>query len=549
MGVSTCPPIGNEANNKTAIDASGFGIYKDPLFSAYPVPLGNLSTPGTVAYIWRYNPGNAIPAPGWPTESWSGLDLYSGKLIPGWKRSLVAASLKWGRLVKLKLDGTGVATAPTNTVSDTVSYFNSQNRFRDLAFSADGKDIFVIMDNTSTTSGPGSANPAVPNCAGCVQKFTFLGYNSDGNGKSTISNSIDVTAGTANSCENGTTITIDNTNSNHWVPITGQDGNILAEIKANGNNLGTVTSSFYIKTGTIRETSAKKLYAGRNITITPQNQPSSSVDIRLYITAAEYNALRTATNSVGASSGVNSIGDIVILKNNDACGSALINTPITLTPQYAEAFGNNYVLQGTISSFSSFYLGSPAFGVLPLQLITFKGSLRENNTTFLQWTTSNETNSSHFVIERSTDGRNFSDIGIVAAAGGSSTVQHYSFIDENVMNLTSGVVHYRLRITDNDGLYKYSSIVVVYLSDIVGRIILSPNPAVDETRVNFKAASSGRVQWKLLDNNGRVIIQRTIHINKGNNNFIIKLNGLPAGVYHLNVSGAGVEQNTRLQKL
>jgi hypothetical protein len=38
------------------------------------------------------------------------------------------------------------------------------------------KRLFVIMDNTSTTSGPGSANPVVPACAGCVQKYTFLGY-------------------------------------------------------------------------------------------------------------------------------------------------------------------------------------------------------------------------------------------------------------------------------------------------------------------------------------------------------------------------------------
>ena len=115
------------------------------------------------------------------------------------EKLIVAASLKWGRLLRLRLDGAGTATVPTNTANDTISYFNSQNRFRDLAFSPNGKDIFVIMDNSSTTSGPGSANPVVPNCAGCVQKYTFLGYN-DASGKSSIPTSIDVTAGTVNSC-------------------------------------------------------------------------------------------------------------------------------------------------------------------------------------------------------------------------------------------------------------------------------------------------------------------------------------------------------------
>jgi trimeric autotransporter adhesin len=504
LGVSTCPPIGNEATNKTTIDASGNGLYKDPLFSAYAVPLGDLSTPGTVAYIWRNNPGNAVPAPGWPTEAWSGLDLYSNKLIPGWKRSLVAASLKWGRLVRLKLDATGVATAPANTVSDTVTYFNSQNRFRDLAFSPDGKEIFVIMDNTSTTSGPGNANPVVPACAGCVQKYTFLGYNSDANGKSTISSSIDVAAGTANACQNGTTITIDNINTNLWVPITGEDGNILAEIKANGNNLGTVTSSFYTKSGTLRETSAKKLYASRNITITPQNQPTSAVDIRLYITAAEYNALRTSTNSIGDPSGVNTIGDVVILKNTDACGSALVNTPITITPQYAESFGSNYVLQGTITSFSTFYLGSPTSGTLPLQLLTFTGSLQKDNSALLQWTTTNQINTAYFVVERSVDGNNFNNIGTVSTAANGDTKTSYSLTDMNAGVQTTTIVYYRLKIFDNDGKYSYSKIINIVLNKNVD-VFLFPNPVEQILNIRLSGKETHPVLVQILDLTGKVV--------------------------------------------
>ncbi|MGZ3949046.1 MAG: PQQ-dependent sugar dehydrogenase, partial [Flavisolibacter sp.] len=350
-GVSTCPPIGDEAANKAALDAvaSTKGAYKDPLFSAYAAPAA------TVLNIWQTNPNNA----NWPTEAWSGIDLYSNKLIPGWKRSLVVASLKWGRLVRLKLNADGTQTAPNNSAADTVTYLNSQNRFRDLAFSPDGKDIFVVMDNNSTTSGPGNAFPTVPQCAGCVEKYTFLGYLPDGTGRSTISTSIDVAAGTANACQSGTTITIDNTNNNIWVPITGQDGNILAEIKANGNNLGTVVSSFYTNTGAVRENSTKRLYSNRNITITPQTQPTGSpVSVRIYMTAAEYNSLKSATNSQGVSSGISSIGNISIFKNSDACGSVMTNSPIIITPQYAESFGNNYVLQGDISSFSTFYLAN-----------------------------------------------------------------------------------------------------------------------------------------------------------------------------------------------
>lgn len=498
LGVSTCPPIGSESANKIAIDASGNGLYKDPLFSAYP------ASKATVTNIWQTNPGNALPAPGWPTEAWSGLDLYQNTLIPGWKRSLVAASLKWGRLVRLKLDATGNATAPTNTVSDTVTYFNSQNRFRDLAFSPGGKDIFLIMDNSSTTSGPGSANPVVPSCAGCVQKYTFLGYMADGNGKSTISTSIDVAAGTANACQAGTTITIDNTNSNLWVPITGQDGNILAEIKANGNILGTVTSSFYTNTGTVRENSSKKLYSNRNITITPQNQPTSAVNIRIYMTAAEFNSLKAATNSQGAPSGVNTIADVSILKNSDVCSAAMTNSTTTITPQYAEAFGSNYVLQGTISSFSTFYVGNANTVTLPMQLITFEGSLQHNDAV-LQWQTTNEENTSHFVLQRSIDGTKFIDVATVNASGNvANRTSSYSYTDVNAALQPATVLYYRLKIVSTNGQYTYSKIINMILNSNITAFVF-PNPVKQVLNIRLSNLSATSLVVQISDLNGRIV--------------------------------------------
>jgi len=538
-GISSCPPIGNEATNKTTIDANGNGLYKDPLFSAYA------ASQATVTNIWQTNPGNALPAPGWPTEAWSGLDIYTNKVIPGWKSSLVAASLKWGRLVRLRLDATGAATAPSNAVSDTVTYFNSQNRFRDLAFAPNGKDIFVIMDNSSTTSGPGSANPVVPNCAGCVQKYTFLGYY-DNSGKSTIPTSIDVTDGTVNSCNTGTTVTIDNTNNSLWVPITGPDGNIMAEIYANGNNLGTITSSFYKNSGAIRIANATH-YLDRNITITPQTQPSSPVKIRLYISKVELDDL-----IADAGSGVFSISNLQILKNNDPCSSTVIEATTAIPPTFAEAHGGNgYMLQGDITSFSSFYFASSNF-TLPLDLISFTGHLQNDNSVLLNWKTENEFNTSHFEVERSTDGIRFTGIGNVNAngrnnAGGSF---NYSLTDNDAVNQSSQRLHYRLKMVDIDGRFKYSNIVSVTMPFITGKMSVSPIPVVNEMKVSIAAPTDGNVQWKLIDNVGRIIMKGTEHVKKGGgNSFSINMNRLPAGTYNLTATGAGIDQKVKLQKL
>jgi glucose/arabinose dehydrogenase len=531
FGVSTCPPIGSESANKTAIDANGNGLHKEPLFSAYASPQA------TVANIWRTNPGNALPAPGWPTESWSGLDLYSNKLIPGWKRSLVAASLKWGRLVRLKLSASGDATAPSNTVSDTTSYFNSQNRFRDLAFAPNGKDVFVIMDNSSTTSGPGSSNPVVPGCAGCVQKYTFLGYlhNSSTN-RSTISTSIDITSGTTNVLSNGTTITIDATNSNLWVPITGPDGNILAEIKANGNILGTVTSTFY-NSGTVREDASKRLYLNRSITITPQNQPASAVNVRLYITTAELTALMGATNSQGAGSGVSGISDLKILKNTDANSTALTAAATTIMPTYAEAFAGTsnggYVLQADITSFSSFYFENPSNIVLPLELVSFKGTMKDNDA-HLNWESANENNTSHFIVERSIDGQNFDAIGKINATGNAAGSK-YGFIDYEVENQSSSTIYYRLKMVDKDHAHTYSQIISLNIVQSNMPITAYPNPVNDVLNLKFSVASSDRIHIQVTDMQGRTIYSKTKTARAGTDEIKINTRSWPAQSYSINV--------------
>jgi len=534
-GVSTCPIITSESANAAAIGSS----YKDPLFSSYP---NSVAFP-SIYNLWSTTTGANAQ---WPTEAWSGLDIYTKTLIPGWKNSLVAASLKWGRLVKLKLNSAGTATMPNNSVSDTITYFNSQNRFRDMAFSPDGKDIFVIMDNSSTTSGPGSANPVVPNCAGCVQKYTFLGYY-DNSGKSSIPTSIDVTDAPVNTCNTGTTITIDNNNNNLWVPITGPDGNIMAEIFANGNNLGTVTSSFYKNSGAIRVAGTTH-YLDRNMTITPQTQPSSTVKIRLYLSKAELDAL-----IADGASNVTAISNLKIYKNNDPCSSVISAAPTEIIPTYAEAHGaNGYMLQGDITSFSSFYFAANTFTTLPLDLLSFTGHLQNDNSVLLTWKTENEINTSYFIVERSIDGSRFNSIRNVSALGGRNNQGgsfNYSITDEDAVNQSSSKLYYRLKMVDIDGSFKYSNIVFVSIPFITNKVTISPNPVLTAVKVAITSEADGRVQWKLTDNVGRVIQKGSEYVKKGaGNNFAINMNRLPTGTYNLNVKGAGLDQNVQLQK-
>lgn len=526
-GVSTCPIIVNENNNADSIGAS----YKDPLFSAYA------ANQATVNNIWSTNPSNG----GWPSEGWSGLDLYTHTLVPGWKKSLVSASLKWGRLVRTRLNATGDSVIATGT-TDTVSYFGSVNRFRDLAIHPGGKDLFVIMDRSSTTSGPSAANPVVPGCPGCVQKYSFIGY-ADQLGKSTIPAEIDITAGSANSCVTGTTININSSNNNYWVPITGPDGNIMAEIFANGQSLGEINSSFYKNVGAIRNKGNAR-YMDRNITITPQNQPSSNVKIRLYFSKAEYDAL-----DLNPFSQVSTLTDVKIHKNNDPCLGTISGSTTIINPTFSEVHGaNGYMLQADINSFSSFYFGAANL-TLPLNLITFRG-VYKSGSSYLNWETKNEINSDYFIVERSTNGNIFEEIGKINAKGKVNQNTNYELIDAKASLLGVSNIYYRLKIVDRDGSYSYSSIVLITVPDILITIInIFPNPTRGEATVSISSPKEQKIQWQLVDQAGRVINNQSTVVRKGSNNIPVSLQSLPSGTYFIKVNGPFVSTIQKLQKM
>jgi hypothetical protein len=465
------------------------------------------------------------------------MDIYTSTEIPGWKNSLVIGSLKWGRVLRLKLNSTGTAVVATGS-ADTVSYFGSTNRYRDVAFAPNGKDLFVIMDKSTTTSGPSAANPVAPACPGCVQKYTFIGYQNNGStNKSTIPTSIDVTTGTLNNCTPATGITIDATNNNVWVPITGSDGNIMAEIKANGNNLGLVSSSFYTNSGTARGDASGKPYLDRNISITPQVQPAAGapVSIRLYITASELNTLIARANS-----GISSISNLTIYKNSDACGATVRGSTQAITPLYAEAHGSNgYVLQANVSSFSSFYFGSPDLTTLPLHLTIFNGSLKEKDVQ-LDWETTNESNTSHFQIERSTTGNRFEAVGAVAADGNRLAAGTYRYMDKGIALMQTDRLYYRLKSVDLDGKFTYSNVIAVRLPQQFN-VMVFPNPVKNRLYIRISNRTVNEVSVEVSDLQGRIMYTKREWLQSGSGGIEIDVRRWQPQLYIIKIRNRNAE--------
>ncbi len=111
--------------------------------------------------------------------------------------------------------------------------------------------------------------------------------------------------------------------------------------------------------------------------------------------------------------------------------------------------------------------------VSPVELVKFTGKLVGNKVE-LKWETNTEVNNDEFIIERSADKENFTEIGRVKAAGNSNVAVNYEHIDAQPLK---GMNYYRLKQTETDGTYTYSNIVEVrYGIEVTGTIYVYPNP-------------------------------------------------------------------------
>ncbi len=133
----------------------------------------------------------------------------------------------------------------------------------------------------------------------------------------------------------------------------------------------------------------------------------------------------------------------------------------------------------TIDGSCAINVSSPI--TLPVKLIGFKGLITEAGTVSLQWATAIETGSSHYVVQKSTDGLNFVDLTTVNATRNSTSRVMYSHIDPTVLD---GYAYYRLKMVDADGHIEMSSTVALNSKSLAPSLNIYPNPFNDKIQIN-----------------------------------------------------------------
>ena len=213
---------------------------------------------------------------------------------------------------------------------------------------------------------------------------------------------------------------------------------------------------------------------------------------------------------------------------------SLWDNPSSYSP--ATSVGTNTWTQSRsgFSSFSPFVVRDP-FASLPIDLLSFDATRKDQFLVQLDWVTAAETNNKGFHVERMLDTESsFSKVAWVDGEGTTLNTTYYQIEDPNPH---LGLTYYRLQQEDIDGTVSYSEIRVVNGAETTGDIRIYPIPVRNELQVSFSnwVKEETDVSIHIIDVLGRIVYTQETTIQPSTLLPITAVEDLLPGNYFLTV--------------
>lgn len=347
----------------------------------------------------------------------------------------------------------------------------------------------------------------------------------------------------------------------------GNIGDLLTEAVSIGNNVdATIRNGFSYTVGSVTMSNNNELSVHGSLTIgangTPRNlTTNNNAVINVTGTLIIWGDLTVNNNltwnisgtviikgnvSMGNGAALEVSGDLEVDGNFNAGNNADVDVTGNITVGGNVNVGNNGVLTGCAGCFnlggncnapSSFCSSAP----LPVTILYLRGENFLERSVRLSWATSSELNFHKFIIERSSNGVAFREVGEVEGQGRNveDIVTHYTYED---YFSREGWNYYRLRMLDFDLTYAYSAIVSVWFQG-EKELSVHPNPASQfiHYNTNFDPEEGDRIV--LINSVGRPILSEPA--GRENTRLPLPANISP-GLYVLKYSGKNREYTTRV---
>ncbi|HPN39521.1 MAG TPA: YCF48-related protein, partial [Melioribacteraceae bacterium] len=151
-------------------------------------------------------------------------------------------------------------------------------------------------------------------------------------------------------------------------------------------------------------------------------------------------------------------------------------------------------------------LKSTMGSIIPVELTSFTAKA-SGKIVDLTWKTATETNNLGFEVQRKVENGEWTNIGFRAGQGNSTEVTAYSFIDD-LTDINSALISYRLKQVDFDGSFVYSDVVNVEnaLPKTFSLEQNYPNPFNPSTKINFTVPFTSNVKLDVYSINGEKVV-------------------------------------------
>jgi hypothetical protein len=182
--------------------------------------------------------------------------------------------------------------------------------------------------------------------------------------------------------------------------------------------------------------------------------------------------------------------------------------------------------------------------VIPVEM-KFVMAYAKGDANKIDWMTASENGVKGFIVERSTDSKQWTKIGTSEPKGGAQET-YYTVTDNQPLPLS----YYRVRTVDLDGKEDISKIVSVkrYNTKKLALLSVVPVPTTEGVTIDFSIGKNTSVYLTLTNVMGQVVKTTTIKAIEGTNQLVFLMNDLPNGTYFLNVSDGDTTEMKRVVK-
>ena len=180
--------------------------------------------------------------------------------------------------------------------------------------------------------------------------------------------------------------------------------------------------------------------------------------------------------------------------------------------------------------------GAAIFGALSVHAeVNYSAPLKGTELpigTLLEWATNYENDMQMFVLEKSTDGIKFEDLGTVQAAGFSAVDKNYHFMD---VGAAAKRTFYRLRELTNDGTASFSQTTIFEkkLKNDFSVASMSRTEVTKDFKITLDCVVEGTLQWAILNNKNMEVETGTLALINGLTDLKLDFQNLPVGIYKI----------------